>query len=119
MRLPIGPEELTFLDGYLFRVMVGILKSEGADASGLYDFYKARIEQELGLDRSLPMQYAAWIGGIVQGDLGFSYVSEKSAWAEIAPRIPVSARLAGTALLFAIASLGAAPQHRAPWLRSR
>jgi peptide/nickel transport system permease protein len=64
---------------------------------------KVRIEAELGLDRALPVQYVSWIGGILQGDFGFSYVSEKSAWDEIAPRIPVSARLAGTALLFAMA----------------
>jgi hypothetical protein len=38
-------DKLDFLDGYLFRVMVTMLRSEGADTSGLYDFYKARIEQ--------------------------------------------------------------------------
>jgi len=40
-----GSDNLAFLDGYLFRVLVQILKSEGAEASGLYDFYKARVEQ--------------------------------------------------------------------------
>ena len=88
----------------LLRLVPGNIVDILFDSAGMVNpADKARIEQELGLDRSLPMQYAAWIGGIVQGDLGFSYVSEKSAWAEIAPRIPVSARLAGTALLFAIA----------------
>jgi hypothetical protein len=43
--LPAGSDKLAFLDGYLFRVIVDILKSEGAEASGLYDFYKARVEQ--------------------------------------------------------------------------
>ena len=88
----------------LLRLVPGNIVDILFDSAGMVNpADKARIEQELGLDRSLPMQYAAWIGGIVQGDLGFSYVSEKSAWAEISPRIPVSARLAGTALLFAIA----------------
>jgi hypothetical protein len=43
-----GSGDLTFLDGYLFRVMVQILKSEGVDESGLYNYYRARVE-EVGL----------------------------------------------------------------------
>lgn len=36
---------LSFLDGYLYRVMVDLLKSEGASA-GLYAFYEDRIENQ-------------------------------------------------------------------------
>jgi hypothetical protein len=36
---------LSFFDGYLYRVMVDLLKSEGASA-GLYSFYQDRIENE-------------------------------------------------------------------------
>ena len=46
------------------------------------------------------MQYLHWIGGLLHGDLGYSYVSEKPALDEILPRIPITARLAGLALLF-------------------
>lgn len=42
----VTTDNLAFLDGYLFRVMVDLLKSEGAEASGLYDYYRARIERE-------------------------------------------------------------------------
>ncbi|MEI8154506.1 MAG: hypothetical protein WCG92_23425 [Hyphomicrobiales bacterium] len=53
----IGAGRLAFLDGYLFRVMVDMLRSAGAESYGLYDFYKARIEQEgsalSGYDRIL------------------------------------------------------------------
>ena len=48
------------------------------------------------------MQYAHWIGGLLQGDLGYSYVSEKPTLQEILPRLPISAKLAGMALAFAI-----------------
>ena len=48
------------------------------------------------------MQYLRWIGGLLHGDLGYSYVSEKPALDEILPRIPITARLAGLALLFTI-----------------
>jgi peptide/nickel transport system permease protein len=63
---------------------------------------KAKIEAELGLDKSIPLQYASWIGGLLHGDFGYSYVSEKPALAEILPRIPITARLAGLALLFSV-----------------
>ena len=43
-----------------------------------------------------------WIGGLLHGDLGYSYVSEKPALEEIPPRIPITAKLAGMALLFSV-----------------
>jgi len=61
---------------------------------------KQRIERELGLDQPIVVQYARWIGGLARGDLGYAYVSEKPAIQEIAPRIPVSAKLAALALVF-------------------
>jgi peptide/nickel transport system permease protein len=56
------------------------------------------------LDKSLPVQYGQWIFGLLRGDLGYSYVSEKPVLEEILPRIPITARLAGVALLFAVCS---------------
>jgi peptide/nickel transport system permease protein len=61
---------------------------------------KQRIERELGLDQPIVTQYARWIGGLARGDLGYAYLSEKPAIQEIAPRIPVSAKLAALALVF-------------------
>ena len=63
---------------------------------------KAQIEKELGLDQPIPVQYAHWIGGLMRGDLGYSYVSEKPTLDEIAPRIPITAKLAALALSFSI-----------------
>jgi peptide/nickel transport system permease protein len=48
------------------------------------------------------VQYAQWINGLAHGDLGYSYVSEKPALEEIAPRIPITAKLAALALGFAV-----------------
>jgi peptide/nickel transport system permease protein len=63
---------------------------------------KADIERQLGLDQPIVTQYLSWIGGLLHGDLGYSYVSEKPALDEILPRIPITARLAGLALAFSI-----------------
>jgi len=61
---------------------------------------KKKIERQLGLDQPIVTQYVSWISGLARGDLGYAYVSEKPAIQEIAPRIPVSAKLAGLALVF-------------------
>ena len=63
---------------------------------------KANIERELGLDQPIVVQYVSWIVGLFQGDLGFSYVSERPAIDEILPRIPITAKLAALALIFSI-----------------
>src|SRR5436309_598591 len=63
---------------------------------------KAQIEKDLGLDQPIVIQYAQWISGLFRGDLGYSYISEKPTLDEIAPRLPISAKLAGMALTFAV-----------------
>jgi len=39
---------------------------------------------------------------LLQGDLGYSYVTDRPALAEILPRIPITARIAGLAVCFAV-----------------
>jgi peptide/nickel transport system permease protein len=85
----------------LLRLMPGNVADILFDASGFVDpADRARIEAELGLDQPAIAQYLHWMGSLLQGDLGFSYVSERPAAEEILPRIPVTAKLAGLALLF-------------------
>ncbi len=87
----------------LLRIVPGNIVDILFDAAGFVNpADKLRLEAELGLDKSIPLQYATWIGGLLRGDLGFSYVSEKPALAEILPRIPITARLAALALLFSV-----------------
>ncbi len=87
----------------LLRIVPGNVVDILFAAGGFVDpAEKAKIEADLGLDKSIPMQYAAWIGGLAKGDLGYSYVSEKRTLDEILPRIPITARLAGLALMFSV-----------------
>ena len=90
----------------LLRVVPGKIVDILFDAAGFVDpADKANLEKELGLNQPIVVQYLSWIGGLLHGDLGYSYVSEKPALQEILPRIPITARLAGLALLFS-ASIG-------------
>jgi peptide/nickel transport system permease protein len=87
----------------LLRMTPGNIADILFDAGGFVDpADKARIEAELGLDKPLPVQYVTWIGGLLRGDLGMSYQTEKPAIDEIAPRIPITARLAALALTFSV-----------------
>jgi peptide/nickel transport system permease protein len=90
----------------LLRIVPGNIVDILFDAAGFVDpADKANLERQLGIDQPLVVQYLHWIGGLLRGDLGYSYVSEKPALDEILPRIPITARLAALALLFS-ASVG-------------
>lgn len=87
----------------LLRLAPGNIVDILFDSAGMVDpAEKASIEAELGLDRPIYVQYLSWIGGLLQGDLGYSYVSEQPAAVELAPRIPITVKLALLALFFSI-----------------
>ena len=87
----------------MMRLVPGNIVDILFDSAGFIDpAEKKKIEKELGLDQPIITQYMTWISGLVRGDLGFAYVSEKPALDEILPRIPVTAKLAGLALFFSV-----------------
>ncbi|MGI8526675.1 MAG: ABC transporter permease [Pseudolabrys sp.] len=87
----------------MLRLVPGNIADILFDAAGMINVAeKADLEKQMGLDQPVVIQYARWINGLTHGDLGYSYVSEKPALAEILPRIPITAKLAGLALLFSI-----------------
>ena len=86
----------------MLRLVPGNIADILVDASGSDPKEKARIVHDLGLDRPIAEQYVSWIVGLSRGDLGFAYVSERPAIEEIAPRIPISAKLAGMAVLISV-----------------
>jgi peptide/nickel transport system permease protein len=87
----------------LMRVVPGNIADILFDSSGYIDeVQKAKIEADLGLDKPLLQQYTGWIGGLLKGDFGYSYMSERLAIDEMAPRLPVTLKLAGLTLFFTI-----------------
>src|SRR5262245_10018699 len=86
----------------LLRIVPGNIADILFSAAGMINpAEKAQIEKELGLDQPIAVQYVQWISGLLHGDLGYSYISEKPTLPEIAPRLPISAKLAAMALVFA------------------
>jgi peptide/nickel transport system permease protein len=73
------------------------MSSEGASPAVL-----AQIRQEYGLDKPIPVQYAAWISHALTGNLGTSPQTGLSVSSVLANRIPVTLELAGMALFLAL-----------------
>jgi len=87
----------------LLRIVPGNIADILFDAAGMVSAAeKHKLEVELGLDQPIAIQYIHWIGNLARGDFGYTYISEQPALQEILPRIPVTAKLAGLALLFSI-----------------
>jgi peptide/nickel transport system permease protein len=61
----------------------------------------ATIRKEMGLDQPVPVQYARYLGRLVHGDFGRSYLTRQSVLQAIIERLPATAYLA-------VSSLGAA-----------
>ena len=51
---------------------------------------REQIRQQLGLDQPLPVQYARYLGRLVQGDLGRSYARKSDVGELIASRLPAT-----------------------------
>lgn len=62
----------------------------------------AELRTTLGLDRPFFLQYALYLGRVVTGDLGYSYVSNASVGSEILQRVPYTLNLTGFAMLVAL-----------------
>jgi ABC-type dipeptide/oligopeptide/nickel transport system permease component len=93
----LGVLAVTFLLLYVapgdpVQAMVG----ERADSATI-----ARLRAELHLDDPLPTQFVRYLGGVVRGDLGTSYVTGRPILGDLLHRFPATLELAGTAMLFA------------------
>lgn len=73
------------------------LAGEGADP-----VYIEKVRADFGLDRSLPAQYAAWVGNVVQGDLGNSLIGGRPVTEVIGDRISATLLLVVTALVVSV-----------------
>lgn len=76
---------------------VAAIVGERADAATV-----ARVRQELRLDDPVPLRFVRYVGGVVRGDLGRSYITRRPIVRELKQRFPATLRLAGAAMCIAI-----------------
>lgn len=67
---------------------------------------RAALEEEFGLNRPIYVQYAVWLGNVLQGDFGHSLVTRRPVSQELFERIPATIYLAvvgiGISILIAV-----------------
>ncbi len=59
------------------------------------------LREELGLNDPLLVRYVKYMGGMLRGDLGVSYVTKKDVFATFAERLPATLKLACSSVLIA------------------
>ncbi|MEO3814013.1 ABC transporter permease [Sphaerisporangium sp. B11E5] len=82
---------------------------------------RAQIIAEYRLDDPLWVQYAAYLGRVVRGEFGDSYVLRRPVWDEIAARLPHTLLLILTTLLVTLVAsvlLALVSANRRRWVRS-
>src|ERR1051325_7800228 len=61
----------------------------------------ARLRAQLRLDDPLPLRFVHYVGNVVKGDLGHSYITNRPIVQDIRERFPKTLQLAGAAMLLA------------------
>jgi peptide/nickel transport system permease protein len=59
----------------------------------------ARLRADLGLERPVLVQYARWVRGTLQGDLGTSFTDRRPVTSVLADALPISIALGGISLI--------------------
>ena len=90
---------ITFLVFVLLSLSPADVTDLGEGASG--GAQQAALEEALGLDKPLPVRYLAWLGGLLRGELGQSYLSGRPVAGMRAQRVGPSLLLTGTGVLLA------------------
>ena len=60
------------------------------------------VRHEFGLDKTLPVQYFDWIGGVLHGDFGTSILNKSPVMQEILKRLPITLYIGVLAFIVAI-----------------
>lgn len=76
---------------------IDAMMAESVDAG-----VKAHLRKELGLDQPLYLQYVAWMGRILRGDLGRSIRNQEPVIENVGRRIVPSLQLAGLAMAISL-----------------
>lgn len=84
---------MAVLPGDPARVALGVNASDEA---------VTQLRQQFGLDRPLSTQYFDWLGGLLQGDFGTSYVSKAAIGPQIVDRFQVTMWLVVTSMVIAL-----------------
>jgi len=86
---------MRLIPGNFVDVLIGI----GPDVG---QAQRDEIARSYGLDKPLPIQYLAWLGNTLRGNMGTSLRTGEPVAGEILRRLPITLELAGLATLFSL-----------------
>jgi peptide/nickel transport system permease protein len=94
---------ITFLSFAMMRLAGGdavteMYANKGAVSQEVIDLKRA----ELGLDKPFLTQYFAWLGGMLRGDMGVSYVSGRDVFQTFVSKLPATLLLTTLSILLTI-----------------
>ncbi|WP_296425537.1 ABC transporter permease subunit [Yoonia sp.] len=94
---------VTLISFAFIRVLPGDPIIVMAGERGMTEERYQSLVEELGFDRPVLEQYWHYLGGIVQGDLGQSFVTKRPVWDEFFALFPATLELSICAMILAIA----------------
>ena len=94
---------ITFLSFAMMRVagsdaITELYGDKGAVAQEIIDAKRA----ELGLDKPFLTQYLSWVGGMMRGDMGVSYVSGKDVFQTFISKLPATLLLTALSMVMTV-----------------
>ncbi len=94
---------ITFLSFAMMRIagsdaITELYGDKGAVAQEIVDAKRA----ELGLDRPFLTQYVSWLGGLLTGDMGKSYVSGRDVFQTFVSKLPATLLLTALSILLTV-----------------
>ena len=94
---------ITFLSFAMMRLagsdaVTEMYANKGAVSQEVIDAKRA----ELGLDKPFVIQYFAWLGGMLRGDMGVSYVSGRDVFQTFVSKLPATLLLTALSILLTI-----------------
>ena len=94
---------ITFLSFAMMRLagsdaIIELYGDKGAVAEEII----AAKQAELGLDKPFLTQYLAWVGGMMRGDMGVSYVSGKEVFGTFISKLPSTLLLTALSMVMTV-----------------
>lgn len=95
---------ITFLSFALMQSATGDAVDALYDNAGssVSEAVKDQKRAELGLDKPFIVQYVSWLGGVVTGDMGVSYISNKPVFETFISKLPATIYLTLTSIVLTI-----------------
>jgi dipeptide transport system permease protein len=93
---------ITIMAFFLIRLVPGDPIETMAGERGITPERHERLRQAYGFDKPVLVQYGIYVGRVLQGDLGRSFVTSAPVTQEFSTLFPATAELAISAMLFAI-----------------